>query len=154
MTDAEKALELAIAALGEPYRCQHPFFAIHHFADFVIPGRKIVIEVDGKSHSTDEQKAKDIKHTLDLQKLGYVVVRCTNEQAMGDPSGTVSALMSLAARGSLLEEGPARLEQARLEAVVAAKIRARKKVPRQGKGKPARGRPSKTRTHPTLDPQI
>jgi very-short-patch-repair endonuclease len=89
MTPAEKALEPAIAALGEPYRCQHPFLKHKLFADFALLGRKLVIEVDGDSHNKPSQKKKDLEHTLALKSDGWEVVRVTNEMALAIPADTV-----------------------------------------------------------------
>lgn len=90
MTPAEKALEPAIAALGEPYRCQYPFLGQKIFADFALLNRKLIIEVDGASHNTPAQKLKDINHTLALKSLGWEVVRVSNEQAQAVPAETVA----------------------------------------------------------------
>jgi very-short-patch-repair endonuclease len=93
-TEAEKAIEPAIASLGERYRSQHPFFALRHIADFVLLDRKLIIEVDGKSHSAPKQIKKDLEHTIALKALGYEVIRVTNEQAMAAPWETVLAALS------------------------------------------------------------
>jgi very-short-patch-repair endonuclease len=93
-TAAEEAIEPAIAALGERYRSQHLFLGMKHIADFALLDRKLIIEVDGDSHSTPRQREKDLKHTLALQALGWTVFRCSNEQAMAAPSGTVQAALT------------------------------------------------------------
>jgi very-short-patch-repair endonuclease len=90
MTPAEVALEPAIAALGERYRSQHPFWGLKHFADFALLDRKLIIEVDGSSHNTPSQKKKDLEHTLALKSLGWEVVRVSNEQAQAVPAETVA----------------------------------------------------------------
>lgn len=101
-TDSEKAIEPAIAALGEPYRAQHPFFSLKHIADFVLLNRKLIIEVDGDSHSRPAQIKKDLEHTIALKALGYEVIRVTNEQAQAIPEETVKA--ALRATPQTLEE--------------------------------------------------
>lgn len=89
MTPAEKALEPAIAALGEPYRSQHPFLKHKLFADFALLNRKLVIEVDGDSHDKPSQKKKDLEHMLALKSDGWDVVRVSNEMATAIPADTV-----------------------------------------------------------------
>lgn len=42
----------------------------------------LVIEVDGEYHSTDEQKALDDLRTEYLNKIGFSVIRFTNEQVV------------------------------------------------------------------------
>lgn len=93
LTDAEQALEPAVAALGKRYRVQHPFFGLYLIADFVLLDDKIVIEVDGSSHDTLDQKRKDLKHTIALEARGWAVLRCKNEEALHDPYGTVDLLL-------------------------------------------------------------
>jgi very-short-patch-repair endonuclease len=95
MTPSEVALEPAIAALGERYRSQHPFLKHKLFADFALLDRKLIIEVDGSSHDTPKQKYKDALHELALHKDGWRVVRCTNEEAQSDPTGTVTRLLAV-----------------------------------------------------------
>lgn len=96
-TKAEEAIEPAIAALGRPYRFQHPFFGNHYFVDFALTEDKIIIEVDGRSHNSKEAKKDDAERTKVLEKQGWTVVRCKNEDAIRDPSGTVARLMLEAA---------------------------------------------------------
>lgn len=92
-TKSEAALEPAIAALGRPYRFQHPFFGNHYFVDYALLEDKIIIEVDGKSHSSKDAKAADAERTRALEKQGWTVVRCKNEDAQRDPAGTVARLL-------------------------------------------------------------
>lgn len=85
MTAPEKSLEVAIAKLGERYRSQHPFLGLKHFADFALLDRKVIIEVDGDSHTKLLQREKDLKHTIALKALGWEVVRMSNEAALNWP---------------------------------------------------------------------
>lgn len=93
-TPAEQALEPAIASMGLPYRCQHTVWAISAFADFALPSLRVIIEVDDKSHNQLAKRKKDAERTAKLNRLGWTVVRCTNEQALADPYETVNRLMS------------------------------------------------------------
>lgn len=89
-TKSEASIEPAIAALGRPYRTQHPIFARHCIVDFALIEDKIIIEVDGKSHNSPAAKAADAVRTAGLESLGWTVVRCKNEDAQRDPVGTVA----------------------------------------------------------------
>ena len=91
-TPAERALEPAIAALGERYRSQWLFPRFRHIADFVLLDRKVIIEVDGASHDAPEQQRKDILHTLALHELGYAVVRVPNAEALAQPKAIIESL--------------------------------------------------------------
>ena len=106
LTPAEKALEPAIAALGQPYRSQHPLWALGLFPDFVLTRQRIVIEVDDPSHSTKAAKLKDAERTLKLARAGWKVVRCLNAEAIADPIGTVKRLCQEAGHPELITKRP------------------------------------------------
>lgn len=97
MTLSERALEPHIAALGERYRAQHLLFGIG-IVDFALLDRRVIIEVDGASHDKPEQQDKDALRTYKLEKLGWVVVRCKNAQAVSDPGITLLKLLVEASR--------------------------------------------------------
>lgn len=61
-----------------------------YFPDFIDRKNKIIFEVDGGYHFTEEQRKKDYKRTRDLNKAGYKVFRITNEEVM---SGGTSAFL-------------------------------------------------------------
>jgi very-short-patch-repair endonuclease len=97
LTDAEKAIEPAVASLGLPYRSQFPCFLFQGmgkwFPDFLLPTIGVVLEVDDDSHLDPEKQKADAQRTSALEKLGYVVVRCSNDEAESDPYGTVDRLI-------------------------------------------------------------
>lgn len=95
-TPAERALEPAIASLGVRYRFQDPNWVLGIFPDFTLPDQRLVIEVDDRSHRAPKKAAADAERTERLGRLGWRVVRCTNEEALADPRGTVDALMERA----------------------------------------------------------
>lgn len=92
-TDAEAAIEPAIASLGVRYRFQHPLFGLRLFPDFILPDYRLVIEVDDRSHSTKKKREADAERTERLNNGGWAVVRCTNEEAEDDPYGAVDRMM-------------------------------------------------------------
>lgn len=92
-TDAEVAIEPAIASLGVRYRFQHPLFGLRLFPDFILPDYRVVIEVDDPSHSTKAKRKADAERTERLNNGGWAVIRCTNDEAEEDPYGTVDRLM-------------------------------------------------------------
>jgi len=78
-TAAEEILwrELRNRQLGRwKFRRQHPIK--RYIVDFVSLDAKLIIEVDGGTHSTDEEQARDEVRGLELQRLGFHVVRVTN----------------------------------------------------------------------------
>lgn len=92
-TPAEAAIEPAIASLGLPYRFQHPLWALGCFPDFVLLQERVVIEVDDPSHNTKAKKKADAERTAKLERAGWRVVRCTNEEALEAPYQTVEKMM-------------------------------------------------------------
>ena len=51
-----------------------------YFADFCDVKNKLIFEVDGEYHFTEEQHKKDFKRTKDLERMGYKVFRISNSQ--------------------------------------------------------------------------
>jgi ATP-dependent exoDNAse (exonuclease V) beta subunit/very-short-patch-repair endonuclease len=81
-TNAENFLwsELKSKSIGNKFRQQH---LIDDFiVDFVCLSRKLVIEVDGDYHFTEEQIQLDNERTITLNKLGYKVIRFTNNDVL------------------------------------------------------------------------
>ncbi len=95
-TPAEHSLEDAVAALGVPYRVQFPGwkYGFRFFPDFFLPTLGLIIEVDDKSHRKAEKAIADAERTAVLESFGWRVVRCTNDEALTDPSGSVRAMLS------------------------------------------------------------
>jgi very-short-patch-repair endonuclease len=96
-TPAEHSLEPAVAALGVPYRTQYPLFLfskLRYFPDFVLLEQRVIIEVDDPSHDRAVKREEDAERTAELQKAGWRVVRCTNDEAIARPFRTVQRLMA------------------------------------------------------------
>lgn len=67
--------------------------------DFVARSRKLIIEVDGDTHGSDEAVAKDAQRTARLERQGYQVIRFTNAEVMGNMEAVLAAISNaLAAR--------------------------------------------------------
>lgn len=80
MTTAEKILweELRNNKTGYKFRKQHPIG--DYIADFICIEKKLVIEVDGGYHNSMEQQQNDEIRTADINKMGYSVIRFSNEE--------------------------------------------------------------------------
>ena len=79
MTKAEVILWVNIrkrAMNGARFRRQHPIGP--YIADFACAAAKLVVEVDGATHSTPEELAHDARRTKYLEQEGWVVIRVTN----------------------------------------------------------------------------
>jgi very-short-patch-repair endonuclease len=58
------------------FRRQHPID--RYIVDFVTLAGKLIVEVDGETHSTAGQLARDDERTRVLGSLGFNIVRVTN----------------------------------------------------------------------------
>ena len=81
-TEAEKVLwiNLKTKALNLKFRQQH--LIEDYIVDFVCLEKKLIIEVDGEYHFTDEQIKLDDERTFVLNKKGYKVIRFKNEEVI------------------------------------------------------------------------
>lgn len=68
--------------LGFQFNRQRP---VHHYiADFMCNELKLIIEVDGYTHEFEKRYKKDLHRQSTLEKLGYTVLRFTDEEVMED----------------------------------------------------------------------
>ncbi|WP_020560781.1 endonuclease domain-containing protein [Thiofilum flexile] len=82
ITPAEQALWQMLRGkqMGVKFRRQHGID--HYIVDFYCPEQKLVIEVDGDSHFTEDAQEYDRIRDAYLYSLGLRVLRFTNEQVM------------------------------------------------------------------------
>lgn len=64
--------------LGYKFRRQHGIGK--YIVDFYCPKLKLIVELDGVTHSTEEEVAYDNKRQKYLEKLGLVVKRYWNSE--------------------------------------------------------------------------
>lgn len=57
-----------------------------YIVDFFIPSKKLIIELDGEYHYTKDQQVKDLERTVDLETMGYKVIRFDNYDVIKDPT--------------------------------------------------------------------
>lgn len=101
MTLAEEYLwnEIRAKRLGVTFRRQHPIG--DYIADFACLACKLVIEVDGGVHQESEQKEHDTIRTFDLERLGYRVIRFTNEEVLTALPDVVSRIRNYLTNNSI-----------------------------------------------------
>ena len=93
-TEAEKVLWEIVRGrkmAGFKFRRQH--IISNYIADFVCLSEKLIIEVDGLYHQLPENKISDEERTLALNKLGFEVIRFTNEQIINDTDNVVTTIV-------------------------------------------------------------
>jgi very-short-patch-repair endonuclease len=65
-----------------------------YIADFLCRQTKLIIEIDGATHSTDEEIAADSHRTGFLQELGFRVIRFTNEAIFESVDGVLQVILT------------------------------------------------------------
>ncbi len=63
--------------------------------DFYCPTLKLIIEVDGDSHFTEQGKQYDLERTQILEGYGLKVIRFTNDQVFNQFAGVCSIVEGL-----------------------------------------------------------
>jgi adenine deaminase len=93
---------------GYKFRRQHIIGS--YIADFVCLNKRLIIEVDGLIHQTPENKTSDAERTFELNKLGFSVIRFTNEEITMDADNVlnklIKSLTQTTSKGSAFENPP------------------------------------------------
>lgn len=67
---------------------------IHGFiADFYIPKLRLVIEIDGGYHQTEERSTYDAKRTNILNNYGFTVIRFTNNEVIYNVRSVIQKIL-------------------------------------------------------------
>lgn len=72
------------------------FGGLGGIADFYLPSRKMVIEIDGGYHLDPEQQQTDAIKDFMYEKLRYNILRLTNDQAIHLPTEQIGVLIKKA----------------------------------------------------------
>lgn len=94
-TEAESCLwhHLSKDELGVRFRRQ---YVIDNFiVDFVCLKKKLIIEIDGGYHFEENQQLSDEARTSISEKLGFRVIRFTNEEVLFDIETTISKIKNI-----------------------------------------------------------
>jgi very-short-patch-repair endonuclease len=65
-----------------------------YVVDFLCPVRRLIVEVDGLSH--DGRASADSARQMDLERMGYLVVRVTNDDVLREQDGVARAILRAA----------------------------------------------------------
>ena len=72
------------------FRRQHPID--RYVVDFVTLDGKLIVEVDGVTHSTARELSRDAERTRVLESLGFLVVRVTNTDVSENIDGVLEMI--------------------------------------------------------------
>ncbi|WP_288280360.1 endonuclease domain-containing protein [uncultured Prevotella sp.] len=92
MTEAESVFWSMVkgSALGQ--RCLRQHIIGDYIVDFLFRKSKLVVEIDGGYHFTDEQQEDDALRTDWLEHQGYKIIRFKNEQVLFDTNKVIEIL--------------------------------------------------------------
>jgi len=76
--------------LNVRFKRQHPI--LYFVADFYCHKAKLIIEVDGDYHDIPEQYMYDKERENELEDLGLIVIRFTNEQVLFDIENSLKVI--------------------------------------------------------------
>ena len=97
MTRAEALLWRALRNRqldGLKFRRQHPIGRFR--TDFASEEARLVVEVDGATHSTEAELASDGERTRVLESHGFLVIRFTNEEVFRALDGVLETIRTTA----------------------------------------------------------
>lgn len=91
-TEAESLIWefLSGKTLGVRFRRQH--IIDDYIVDFVCLRKKLVVEIDGGYHFTEEQTSLDELRTAKLLSLGFKVIRFTNEEVIAETEKVLNTI--------------------------------------------------------------
>lgn len=89
MTEAESAFWGMVkgSALGQ--KCLRQHIIGDYIVDFFFRKSKVIVEIDGGYHFTEEQQREDAVRQDWLEQMGYKVIRFTNEQVLFDTNNVI-----------------------------------------------------------------
>lgn len=91
-TEAEAILRNYVRACNLGHKFLYQYIIGQFIVDFLCPDCKLIIEVDGGYHSESIQEFDDEKRTLWLEKMGYKVLRISNEHIIGDIDSVIKEI--------------------------------------------------------------
>ncbi len=75
---------------GHRFRRQHPIG--RYFADFACDRLRLILEIDGGVHDRDDVILRDHLRQVELESLGWTVLRFSNEDVLTRPERILTAI--------------------------------------------------------------
>jgi len=95
MTEAESAFWQIVKGNAFGQRCIRQHIIGDYIVDFLFRKSKLVVEIDGGYHFTEEQKHDDEVRTDWLEHMGYKVIRFTNEEVLFDTEKVINVIKEI-----------------------------------------------------------
>ena len=100
MTEAESVFWSLIKGNALGQRCLRQHIIGDYIVDFLFRKSKLVVEIDGGYHITEEQQELDSIRTEWLEGKGYQVIRFSNEQVLFDTERVIEVLKDVIKKSS------------------------------------------------------
>ena len=94
LTDAETIVWSRLQARrlgGWRFRRQHPVGPF--IADFACTRAKLIVEIDGATHSSEQERAYDAERTQYLEARGWSVLRVRNSDVYDNLTGVMNTIL-------------------------------------------------------------
>ena len=92
MTEAESVFWSLVKGCALGQKCLRQQIIGDYIVDFLFRKSKVIVEIDGGYHFTEEQQKEDTKRTEWLEAKKYKVIRFTNEQVLFDINNIIEIL--------------------------------------------------------------
>ena len=94
LTSAEQTFWLCLKQNFREYKFRKQHSISIYIANFYCHKLKLVIEIDGQIHNSEETKLHDEKRQKDLENLNLTVIRFTNEQIKNENERIIELVSS------------------------------------------------------------
>ncbi len=114
LTDAERLLWYELRdhrLIGAGFRRQVP--VDRYIADFVCHAARLIIELDGGQHYSDEGERRDTMRTAVLEAHGFRVLRFTNTDVISNREGVLETIAAAIAERAPTPTLPRKRERGR-----------------------------------------
>jgi PncC family amidohydrolase len=94
-TEAEKVLwEIVRGKKIARFKFRRQHIISSYIADFICIPERLIIELDGLHHQLPENKISDEERSASLNKLGFTVIRFTNDQVLTDTDAVIDKILN------------------------------------------------------------
>ena len=94
LTTAETVFWKIAKSSGLGEKCRRQYIIGQYIVDFFFRKSKLIVEIDGAYHFSDEQQKEDAIRQEWLEKMGYTVIRFTNEDILFNTENVINQIKS------------------------------------------------------------
>ena len=94
LTTAETVFWKIAKSSGLGEKCRRQYIIGQYIVDFFFRKSKLIVELDGAYHFSDEQQKEDAIRQEWLEKMGYTVIRFTNEDILFNTENVITHIKS------------------------------------------------------------